>query len=97
MTADFPPAFISAGNADPLLRHSTALAETLASHGVSVDSLFFPSDYAPGLPHEYQFNLDTDAGRLALDRSGAFLASQRERVGSSRRHVLATREVPGRG
>jgi hypothetical protein len=40
-----------------------------------VDSLFFADDYAPGLPHEYQFDLNTDAARLALERARIFLAS----------------------
>jgi acetyl esterase len=38
-----------------------------------VETLFFPADYKPELPHEYQFNLDTDAGRLALERTLKFL------------------------
>ncbi len=74
VTADFPAAFISAGNADPLLAHSTELAEVLAGKGVAVDSLFFPADTTPPLPHEYQFNLDGDPGQQALTRSLAFLA-----------------------
>jgi acetyl esterase len=40
-----------------------------------VDALFFPQDYAPPLPHEYQFDLDTEAGRLALERSVGFLSA----------------------
>ena len=72
VTAEFPRAFISAGNADPLLAHSRALADALAQAGVKVDTLFFPHD-KPELPHEYQFNLDTAAGRLALDRTLKFL------------------------
>jgi acetyl esterase len=74
VTADFPPAFISAGNGDPLLPHSHALAQALAKHGVPVDALFFPNDRKPVLPHEYQFNLDHDAGREALERSMKFLS-----------------------
>ena len=70
----FPPAFISAGNADPLLPHSLELAQALTRAGVKVDSLFFPADRKPPLPHEYQFNLDTEAGREALDRTLGFLA-----------------------
>jgi hypothetical protein len=31
-------------------------------------------DYTPALTHEYQFNLYTDAGRLALERSLKFLS-----------------------
>ncbi|MFM9843728.1 MAG: alpha/beta hydrolase [Dongiaceae bacterium] len=73
ITAEFPPVFISAGNADPLLPHSLAMSAALTGLGVRVDALFYPADYEPPLPHEYQFNLDTEAGRLALERSVGFL------------------------
>jgi acetyl esterase/lipase len=73
VTAAFPPAFITGGNADPLTPQSRALAERLAALGVPVDTLFFPPDATPPLPHEYQFNLDGAAGRTALDRTVAFL------------------------
>jgi acetyl esterase len=76
VTAEFPPAFISAGNDDPLLPQSIALADTLASRGARVERLFFARDCEPALPHEYQFNLDNEAGRLALERSLAFVAQQ---------------------
>jgi acetyl esterase/lipase len=76
VTSDFPPAFISAGNADPLLPQSSAMAEALTKQGVHVDPLFFPEDYRRGLPHEYQFNLDVEAGREALARLLAFLANR---------------------
>jgi acetyl esterase/lipase len=75
VTSAFPPAFVSAGNADPLLRQSQALAETLALAGVRVESLFFPDDHQPPLEHEYQFDLDSEAGRFALEHALAFLAS----------------------
>ncbi|MFO1351485.1 MAG: alpha/beta hydrolase [Gammaproteobacteria bacterium] len=75
VSAEFPPAFISAGNADPLLPQSRAFADAVAGRGVRVDSLFFPDGYKPALPHEYQFNLDTEAGQLALERSLQFLAT----------------------
>jgi acetyl esterase len=74
VTEAFPPAFISAGNGDPLLPQSVALADALLRRGVRVEHLFFPADHRPVLPHEYQFNLDTDAGQLALARSLRFLA-----------------------
>jgi acetyl esterase len=74
VTAEFPPAFISAGNGDPLLPHSRALAQALGRRGVEVDALFFAEDRKPPLPHEYQFNLDTDAGREALERKVKFVA-----------------------
>lgn len=70
----FPALFISAGNADPLLGQSQKLAQVAAANGVIVDSLFFPADRSPGLAHEYQFDLDNDAGTLAFERMIAFLA-----------------------
>jgi acetyl esterase len=76
LTPQFPPSFISVGNADPLSQQSHALAAALTSLGVRVDSLFFANDYAPPLPHEYQFNLNADAARLALARAQMFLASR---------------------
>jgi acetyl esterase/lipase len=74
VTARFPPTFISAGNGDPLLEHSRALAEALERVGVQVEVLFFPDDYRPVLGHEYQFDLDSAAGREALERSVSFLS-----------------------
>lgn len=69
----FPPTFITAGNADPLLPHSRSMERRLRSFDVEVETLFFPDDHQPPLPHEYQFNLDTDAGRLALERIVDFI------------------------
>jgi acetyl esterase/lipase len=76
MTPRYPPIFISAGNADPLLPQSEHLAARATLLGIPVDALFYPKDYAPPLEHEYQFNLDTDAGKLALERSLAFVAAK---------------------
>ncbi|QNA43534.1 alpha/beta hydrolase [Lacibacter sediminis] len=73
--AGYPPSFISAGNGDPLLSHSKALAEKLVTINAKVDTLFFPQDLQPALPHEYQFNLDTEAGKTALQQSLRFLNS----------------------
>lgn len=75
---NFPPSFISAGNADPFLDHSQKLARKLDSLKVQVDTLFFPKDLTPKLPHEYQFNLDVEEGNIALDRSLIFLKMNRK-------------------
>lgn len=66
LTPDFPPAFVSAGNADPLGPQSVAFADALQAQGTQVHRLFYPADYAPPLAHEYQFDLDTEAGQRAL-------------------------------
>ncbi|TIO06875.1 alpha/beta hydrolase [Mesorhizobium sp.] len=73
LTPQFPPAFVSVGNADPLAPQSALMAEAIRAQGVDVDTLFFPNDYSPALPHEYQFDLDSSAGEKALERLTAFL------------------------
>jgi len=73
LTSAYPPAFVSAGNADPLGPQSVAMAEALKKAGVPTETLFFPTDYTPPLGHEYQFDLDGTAGRMALHRSVAWL------------------------
>jgi acetyl esterase/lipase len=73
VTGAFPPAFISAGNADPLGPQSVAMAAAIQAKGGEVESLFFPAGHKPPLGHEYQFDLDTAAGNLALDRSVKWL------------------------
>jgi acetyl esterase len=73
VTEAFPPAFITAGNADPLLPQSHALHSALESKGVAVETLFFADDHEPPLPHEYQFDLELADGRAATDRLIAFL------------------------
>ena len=76
VTKDFPPSFISVGNDDPLEFHSVALANKLDSLGVEVERLFYPEGFAPKLPHEYQFNFETDAAKLALDKSVNFIKAK---------------------
>ena len=39
VTDQFPPTFVTAGNADPLLPQSLALAATLTEKGVELDTL----------------------------------------------------------
>lgn len=74
LTARFPPSFISAGNADPLGPQSVDLAQSLGRKGVPVETLFFRPDHQPALGHEYQFDLDSAAGRLALEKSVRWLS-----------------------
>ena len=78
ITGAFPAMFLSAGNTDPLGPESQDLALVARAQGVQVDSLFFPQGYKPRLGHEYQFNLDTEAGETALARSLEFLKGRLE-------------------
>ncbi|MGC4190905.1 MAG: alpha/beta hydrolase [Thermomicrobiales bacterium] len=81
VTNAFPATWISGGNGDPLTdKQSKPMAAKLESLGVPVTALFWPEDHDPRLPHEYQFQLDTEEGRTALDGMLAFLD---ERIGPS--------------
>ena len=73
--ATYPPAFISTGNSDPLKKHSYALADTLIAKGIRTDTLFWESNSEFSTGHEYQFNLDDEPGKIALDRTLRFLES----------------------
>jgi acetyl esterase len=73
VSAAFPPALITVGNADPLRPHSELLAGRLQAQGAETETLFFPAGHQPPVEHEYQFDLDTDAGQLFLDRLLTFL------------------------
>ncbi|WP_293812714.1 alpha/beta hydrolase [uncultured Bosea sp.] len=74
VTEAFPPSFISVGNGDPLAPQSVVMAQALRDRGVRIDTLFFPPETEPKLPHEYQFDLGRPEGKQALDRLAAFLA-----------------------
>jgi acetyl esterase len=87
---EFPPAFISVGNKDPFDPHGRSLARKLSGFGVYTDTLFFPADYEPGLPHEYQFNLGSKEGMLALDRSIEFI----NKISADSIHINPPSESP---
>lgn len=74
VTKDFPPAYISGGNADPLTDgQSKPLADELQNLKVDVTTEFYAADHEPQLPHEYQFNLDNDDGKKALQTAFSFI------------------------
>jgi len=73
VTDDYPPTFITVGNIDPLESQSKSMASHLEKQGVEVSTLFYPEDHKPQLPHEYQFNLDNNDGKNALNQILAFL------------------------
>jgi acetyl esterase/lipase len=73
VTSAFPPAFVSVGNADPLVSHSQQLVARLTELGVEVDALLFDAGHTPPLGHEYQFALTDADAQLAFDRMVGFL------------------------
>lgn len=72
VTADFPPTWITGGDADPLTpRQSIPMADRLTALGVLVDQ-YFPHGIDP-LPHEYQFHLRFPEAWRAFDSLIRFL------------------------
>ena len=73
VTADFPAAWITGGNGDPLTSNqSVPLADKLRGLGVDVTDLFYAADHEPALPHEYQFHLDFEDAQSALEQIVSF-------------------------
>ena len=73
VTKKYPPVYISGGNGDPLTEaQAKPFAKLLNSIGVDVTTLFFDNNRTPALPHEYQFNLDTEAGKAAFVKTIEF-------------------------
>ncbi|MBD8043651.1 alpha/beta hydrolase [Arthrobacter sp. Sa2BUA2] len=71
---DFPPTFISGGNADYLTeQQSKPLADRLEELGVQVVRRFWPKDHKPSLGHEYQFKLELKDSRMVLADTLRFL------------------------
>ena len=74
VTKDFPPVYISGGNADGLTWiESIPMAQALQHAEVETTTRFYAADHEPPLPHEYQFHLDLDAAQLSLRDTLAFL------------------------
>lgn len=76
MTHDFPPFFVTVGNGDSVLPQSLSLVRKAESLGVPLAKLFFEAEYSPKLKHEYQFDLDSEAGKLALQRAVEFMKAR---------------------
>ncbi|WP_308787851.1 alpha/beta hydrolase [Planomicrobium stackebrandtii] len=72
VTSNFPPAFITVGDADPFVSQSTELADVLQSYDVPVSSVFFEGTQK-NLKHEYQYDLSTEDARETLDKTLQFL------------------------
>jgi acetyl esterase len=73
LDSNFPPSFISVGNADPLESHSLELAKKLQDLNVKKQTLFFSKNHQPKLNHEYQFDLDKKEGQFAFNEMIRFI------------------------
>lgn len=73
INADFPPAFITVGDADPFVSQSAELVTVLKANNVQVNSVFF-EDTQKNLKHQYQYDLSTDDARETLQKTLDFLS-----------------------
>jgi acetyl esterase/lipase len=74
LTPDYPPAFVTAGDTDPVLPQSRELVERLDALGVATSPLF--PDAGTGAGHEYHLDLDTEPAAHALTQLLAHLAER---------------------
>ena len=74
ITADYPPVFLSVGDADPFHSQAAELAAVLKYQRVAVTMLFWTGT-GDHLGHEYQFNFDLPQARTAFQQTLAFLAT----------------------
>lgn len=73
INSEFPPVFITVGDADPFVSQSTELVDVLQSYEVQVASAFFEGTQK-NLKHQYQYDLYTDDARETLQKTLDFLA-----------------------
>lgn len=71
-TADYPPTFLTVGDADPFRTQADELNAALARNGVDVTYLDWAGSKA-GLGHEYQFDFARPQARTAFTETVAFL------------------------
>lgn len=65
---DLPPVYVTAGNEDPLRRHTTRFARALVAAGVEVVDDTVERDHQPGLPHDYQMDMRNERSWESLAR-----------------------------
>lgn len=72
VTPDYPPAFLTVGDVDPLAPHSVELIDVLEKNGVEVESVLFEGTN-PELGHEYQFDFTSPHAEQTLGKTFEFL------------------------
>ena len=72
VTETFPPAFISDSNTNSFESHGKALAQILKDKQVPVEEYFIPME-TEVTSHEYQFVMNTPAGRKSFQKTVSFL------------------------
>lgn len=72
ITPNYPPVFMTVGDADPLAPHSADLIEVLEANNVEVESVLFDGTKSE-LGHEYQFDFTSPHAETTLGKTIEFL------------------------
>lgn len=78
VTSQYPPTFITVGDADPFRTQAAELIAALKAHGVTTDALLWTGS-GQKLGHEYQFDFAKPAAQTAWTRTLAFLSTRTEK------------------
>jgi acetyl esterase/lipase len=73
VTPDYPPVFLTVGDADRLEPQSLEFLEVLEKNGVEVESVLFTGKNM-NLGHDYMMDLDTEPAQRTLEKALDFLA-----------------------
>jgi acetyl esterase/lipase len=88
-TDDFPPTYITAGDADPLESESYQMDAVLRAHGVTVRSRYWTGS-GLHLQHGFMSSLDSDAACTVLSDTVQFIEQHTES-----RHAVQKSDSPG--
>lgn len=72
VTKDFPPTYITDGNAYSFQEQGMALENRLKALSVPITGLFYPNDKKE-ITHEYQFNNNTPEAKTCYDQTLSFV------------------------
>lgn len=79
VTPDYPPVFLTAGDADPLEPQSLEFLAVLKQNGVEVEDVLFTGTNA-NLGHDYMMDLDTQPAQQTLKKVLDFLERHSRRM-----------------
>lgn len=77
ISPEFPPVFITVGDADPFVSQSVELVDILKTNEIQVSSVFFQGTQK-NLKHEYQYDLSSSDARDTLEKTLQFLSIHSE-------------------
>ncbi|WP_052429387.1 alpha/beta hydrolase [Paenibacillus borealis] len=72
ITSEYPPSYITAGDADPLEPQTYEMDAILRAHGVDVTSVYWTGS-GNKLPHDYIYQLDKEPAQTAYEEVVKFL------------------------